>query len=83
MNSTAHITLQPTRSRDSVTFSLEGVPVAFANAIRRIMIADVPTLSVETVQVLDNTVCDGHLHSCFSDFLTCSEDRPERRVHCA
>ena len=43
-------------TEDAVKFTLSGVSVGFANAIRRIMIAEVPTMSVETVEVSDNTV---------------------------
>lgn len=40
---------------DTLTFRLEGSTVAFANALRRAMMADVPTLAVEWVDFHDNT----------------------------
>ncbi len=40
---------------DTLLFSLEGASIAFANALRRIMIAEVPTLAVEWVDFHDNT----------------------------
>jgi DNA-directed RNA polymerase subunit D len=39
----------------SITFVLEGVKPAFANALRRIMLAEVPTLAVEDITFFDNT----------------------------
>ncbi|HLD77594.1 MAG TPA: DNA-directed RNA polymerase subunit D [archaeon] len=40
---------------DVLTFSLDGASVAFANALRRIMISEVPTLAIEWVDFHDNT----------------------------
>ena len=57
MISKAHLELQKVQSPDELTFKLTGVPVAFANAVRRTMIADVETMSIEIVQFLENTVC--------------------------
>ncbi|RLE52247.1 MAG: DNA-directed RNA polymerase subunit D [Candidatus Methanomethylicota archaeon] len=39
----------------SVRFVLSGVNVAFANALRRIMIAEVPCMAIEEVVILNNT----------------------------
>ncbi|MFO7925167.1 MAG: DNA-directed RNA polymerase subunit D [Halobacteriota archaeon] len=43
------------RNERSATFLVRGVTPAFANGIRRAMIADVPTLSVDTVRVIENS----------------------------
>jgi len=43
------------REDRSARFLVRGVTPAFANGIRRAMIADVPTLSVETVRVIENS----------------------------
>lgn len=42
-------------SVDEVTFELDGVEAPFANAIRRILIAEVPTMAIEHVTVMDNS----------------------------
>ncbi|MDY0266121.1 MAG: DNA-directed RNA polymerase subunit D [Methanimicrococcus sp.] len=42
-------------SKDSAKFVLSGTNPAFANGIRRAMIADVPTLAIEYVNLYDNT----------------------------
>ncbi|MCS7386453.1 MAG: DNA-directed RNA polymerase subunit D [archaeon GB-1867-005] len=39
----------------SVRFILSGVSVAFANALRRIMIAEVPCMAIDEVVILNNT----------------------------
>ena len=36
---------------ETVEFDLSGVDVSFANALRRIMLAEVPTMAIETVYV--------------------------------
>lgn len=36
-------------------FELKGVPVSFANALRRIMLSGIPTVVVKDVQILQNT----------------------------
>jgi DNA-directed RNA polymerase alpha subunit len=36
-------------------FELKNVPVAFVNAIRRIILSDIPTVVVRDVEILDNT----------------------------
>ncbi len=43
------------RDERSATFLVRGISPAFANGIRRAMIADVPTLSVDTVRVIENS----------------------------
>jgi len=40
---------------DDVRFVVRGVTPAFANGVRRAMIADVPTMSVDTVRVIENS----------------------------
>ncbi|MFB6076551.1 MAG: DNA-directed RNA polymerase subunit D, partial [Candidatus Nanohaloarchaea archaeon] len=39
---------------DTVEFDIEDASPAFANALRRTMIGDVPTLAIETVTVTEN-----------------------------
>jgi DNA-directed RNA polymerase subunit D len=39
----------------SIRFMLSGVTPAFANAIRRIMIAEVPTMAIDDVMIVENT----------------------------
>ncbi len=43
------------RDDRSARFLVRGVTPAFANGIRRAMIADVPTLSIETLRVIENS----------------------------
>ena len=43
------------RDDRSARFLVRGVTPAFANGVRRAMIADVPTLSVDTVRVIENS----------------------------
>lgn len=40
---------------DAISFVLDGATPAFSNALRRIMISEVPTLSVEEANITDNT----------------------------
>lgn len=40
---------------DKVSFILRGVDAAMANALRRAMIAEVPTMAIEDVMILENT----------------------------
>ncbi len=40
---------------DSIVFDLIGVDVSFANALRRILIAEVPTMAIEKVYIQENT----------------------------
>ncbi|KAF7723810.1 DNA-directed RNA polymerases I and III subunit RPAC1 [Apophysomyces ossiformis] len=42
-------------SKHSIEFDLVGVDAAIANAFRRILIAEVPTLAIENVYVMNNT----------------------------
>jgi DNA-directed RNA polymerase alpha subunit len=42
-------------SPDELVFELIGVDVSFANALRRIMIAEVPTVAFETIYMWNNT----------------------------
>jgi len=43
-----------------IQFALEGVDASFSNAIRRVCIAEVPTLAIDLVEVLENSsvLCD-------------------------
>ena len=43
------------RDERSATFVVRGITPAFANGLRRAMIADIPTLSVDTVRVIENS----------------------------
>ncbi|MFQ3319514.1 MAG: DNA-directed RNA polymerase subunit D [Natronomonas sp.] len=43
------------RDERNAKFLVRGVTPAFANGIRRAMVADVPTLSVDTVRVIENS----------------------------
>jgi DNA-directed RNA polymerase subunit D len=43
------------RDERSARFLVRGVSPAFANGIRRAMVADVPTLSIDTVRVIENS----------------------------
>eukprot|EP01017_Pseudomicrothorax_dubius_P017659 TRINITY_DN1983_c0_g1_i1.p1 TRINITY_DN1983_c0_g1~~TRINITY_DN1983_c0_g1_i1.p1 ORF type:complete len:315 (-),score=91.19 TRINITY_DN1983_c0_g1_i1:167-1111(-) len=40
---------------DHLKFELSNVDVAFANALRRVMIAEVPTMAIELVEIKNNT----------------------------
>ncbi|PFH36850.1 DNA-directed RNA polymerase I RPAC1 [Besnoitia besnoiti] len=42
-------------SPERVVFELKGVDVAIPNALRRILISEVPTVAIETVQIWQNT----------------------------
>lgn len=42
-------------AEDRVIFELIGIDVSIANALRRIMIAEVPTVAIETVHLYQNT----------------------------
>ncbi|KAJ3517300.1 hypothetical protein NMY22_g13994 [Coprinellus aureogranulatus] len=41
--------------KDSVDFVLEDVDLAFANSLRRVMMADLPTVAIDLVQFIENT----------------------------
>jgi DNA-directed RNA polymerase subunit D len=43
------------RSEREATFLVRGITPAFANGIRRAMIADVPTFSIDSVRVIENS----------------------------
>ena len=43
------------KGKDYIRFVLEGVSPAFANALRRIMIAEVPTMAIDEVVIIENT----------------------------
>ncbi|EJD53687.1 insert subdomain of RNA polymerase alpha subunit [Auricularia subglabra TFB-10046 SS5] len=41
--------------RDRVKFTLENVDLAFANSLRRVMMADLPTVAIDMVEIESNT----------------------------
>ncbi|KAM6502272.1 DNA-directed RNA polymerase II, subunit 3 [Amanita muscaria] len=41
--------------KDKVNFVLENVNIAFANSLRRVMMADIPTVAIDVVEVETNT----------------------------
>ncbi|CED83275.1 RNA polymerase II, subunit POLR2C/RPB3 [Phaffia rhodozyma] len=41
--------------KDRVSFTLEGVDMSFANSLRRVMMADVPTVAIDQVSISANT----------------------------
>lgn len=52
----ANLTIQPTRlSSERIEFDLIGVDASIANAIRRVLIAEVPTVAIEHVYIFNNT----------------------------
>uniref|UniRef100_A0A7S3JRG0 DNA-directed RNA polymerase RpoA/D/Rpb3-type domain-containing protein n=1 Tax=Aureoumbra lagunensis TaxID=44058 RepID=A0A7S3JRG0_9STRA len=52
----SRLSVEVTKSdREEVEFDLVGVDVSIANALRRIMIAEVPTMAIETVYIEENT----------------------------
>lgn len=42
-------------NENDLVFEIKGVDVSFANALRRIMIAEVPSVAIEKVYIFDNT----------------------------
>src|SRR3989304_306865 len=44
-----------TETADSIKFVVIGMDVVMANALRRTMISDVPTLAIDTVKIEENT----------------------------
>ena len=42
---------------DSISFELSQTDISMANALRRIMIAEVPTFTIDKVQFIENTSC--------------------------
>ncbi|KAF9012332.1 DNA-directed RNA polymerase [Cyathus striatus] len=56
----AHEDLEPTvrireLKEDRVNFVLENVDLAFANSLRRVMMADIPTVAIDMVEIETNT----------------------------
>lgn len=44
-----------TLTSDTIVFDLIGVDTSIANALRRILLAEVPTMAIETIYIQDNT----------------------------
>jgi DNA-directed RNA polymerase subunit D len=42
-------------SEDTIRFLIEGVDTAFTNALRRAMVAEVPTMTIEDIFYFDNS----------------------------
>ncbi|CEH17806.1 RNA polymerase II, subunit POLR2C/RPB3 [Ceraceosorus bombacis] len=42
-------------AKDQINFVLDGVDLSFANALRRTMIADIPTCAIDMVEIQENT----------------------------
>lgn len=52
----SQMTIQPTRlSEDRIEFDLIGVDASIANALRRILMAEVPTVAIEHIYIWANT----------------------------
>lgn len=52
----SNLTIQPTRlSQDRLEFDLIGVDASIANALRRVLMAEVPTVAIEHVYIFNNT----------------------------
>ncbi|CAO1631085.1 unnamed protein product [Sympodiomycopsis kandeliae] len=52
----SNLTIQPTRlSRERIEFDLIGVDPSIANAVRRILMAEVPTVAIEHIYIWNNT----------------------------
>jgi DNA-directed RNA polymerase alpha subunit len=51
----AHPARAHTPKQDDLEFDLVGVDAPIANALRRIMIAEIPTMAIERVNMYDNT----------------------------
>lgn len=43
--------------RDEIQFTLSNTDISVANALRRVMISEVPTLAIDTVKIKSNTSC--------------------------
>ncbi|KZW04130.1 insert subdomain of RNA polymerase alpha subunit [Exidia glandulosa HHB12029] len=50
----ANVTIEELK-RDRVKFTLENVDLAFANSLRRVMMADLPTVAIDIVEIESNT----------------------------
>ncbi len=50
-----NIQKEKTRLGEIYKFTIEGAPIAFCNALRRIMISSVPTYAIEYVHFIENT----------------------------
>src|SRR5260370_26124478 len=44
-----------TKEQDTIRFVLSDVSAAFANALRRIILAEVPVMAIEDVMILENS----------------------------
>lgn len=55
LSSTLQLKILDRPSKDELVFELIGVDVSFANALRRIMIAEVPTMALEYVYMWNNS----------------------------
>ena len=44
-----------TKEQDTIRFVLSDVSPAFANALRRIILAEVPVMAIEDVMILENS----------------------------
>jgi DNA-directed RNA polymerase alpha subunit len=44
-----------TLNEESIVFDIKGIDAAIANALRRILLAEVPTMAIETVYIENNT----------------------------
>ncbi|KAM0681851.1 DNA-directed RNA polymerases I and III subunit RPAC1 [Mitosporidium daphniae] len=50
-----NVIVYPSADQDELEFDLVGVDSSIANAIRRILIAEIPTVAIEKVYILNNT----------------------------
>jgi DNA-directed RNA polymerase II subunit RPB3 len=50
-----HVTITK-KSNDDITFIMNNVDLSVANALRRVMIAEVPTMAIDLVEFEANTV---------------------------
>ena len=52
-----HITITEISKRDnSIKFTLHNTDLSFANSLRRVMIAEVPTMAIDLVEFEENSV---------------------------
>ena len=54
-DSDPQITILEYNSRDNLKFELRNTDLSVANALRRIIIGEVPTMAIDLVQVQENT----------------------------